>query len=210
MSIRFPLMPKGDKFFDLFQEGAGNLVDTARAFHELVEEWEDIEEKVKGITDLEHRGDDITHRIMANLHSTFFTPLDHEDIAALAHAMDDVVDFIHAAADNMLIYKVERPTQEALELANVIVDASLEVERAITSLRHRAELGQMLSRCVELNRLENEADRIMRRAVGHLFEDGTNVVNIIKWREIYEYMESATDRCEDVANVLEGVALKRA
>ncbi len=210
MGIRFPFMPKGEKFFDLFEEGAANLVETAKAFRELVDKWEDLEEKVKGITDHEHRGDDVTHRIMANLHSTFFTPLDHEDIAALANAMDDVVDFIQAAADNMLIYKVERPTQEAVELANVIVDASFEVQRAITSLRHRAELGQMLSRCVELNRLENEADRIMRRAVGHLFEDCVDVVNIIKWREIYEHMESATDRCEDVANVLEGVALKRA
>lgn len=210
MGIRFPLMPKGDKFFDLFQEGADNLVETARAFRQLVEEWEDVEDKVKGITDHEHRGDDITHRIMANLHSTFFTPLDHEDIAALAHVMDDVVDFIHAAADNMLIYKVDRPTKEAVELANVIVDAAIEVQRAIGSLRHRAELGQVLSRCVELNRLENEADRIMRRAVGELFENRTDVVNIIKWREIYEFMESATDRCEDVANVLEGVALKRA
>lgn len=210
MGIRFPLMPKGEKFFDLFQEGAANLVETAKAFRELVEKWENVEEKVKGITDYEHRGDEITHRIMASLHSTFFTPLDHEDIAALAHAMDDVVDFIHAAADNMLIYKVDRPTAEAVELANVIVEASLEVEKAIACLRRRAELGQMLSRCVELNRLENEADRIMRRAVGQLFEDRTDVVNIIKWREIYEFMESATDRCEDVANVLEGVALKRA
>lgn len=210
MGIRFPLMPKGEKFFDLFEEGAANLVETAKAFRELVDKWDGVEARVKEITDLEHKGDDITHRIMASLHSTFFTPLDHEDIAALANAMDDVVDFIHAAADNMLIYKVERPTEEAVELVNVIVDASFEVQRAIASLRHRAELGKMLSRCVELNRLENEADRIMRRAVGHLFEDCTDVINIIKWREIYEYMESATDRCEDVANVLEGVALKRA
>ena len=210
MPIRFPFLPKSEEFFDLFEEGAANLVKIARVFRELVEKWEDVEGKVREITDLEHKGDDITHRIMANLHSTFFTPLDREDIASLSHALDDVVDFIQAAAEHMLIYKVGRPTENALELAGVIVNAAYEVERAMPSLRRRAELGQMLARCVELNRLENEADRILRRALGGLFEDGTNIIDIIKWREIYEHMETATDRCEDVANVLEGVALKHA
>jgi len=210
MPIRFPFLPRGDKFFDLFEEGAANLVKTARILRELVEKWEGVEDKVREITDLEHKGDDIIHRIMANLHSTFFTPLDREDIALLANALDDVVDFIQAAAEAMLIYRIERPTKSALELANVIVDAAYEVERAMPGLRRRAELGQMLSRCVELNRLENEADRILRRALSELFENPTDIIHIIKWREIYEHMETATDRCEDVANVLEGVALKHA
>jgi predicted phosphate transport protein (TIGR00153 family) len=210
MAVRFPLMPKGEKFFDLFEQGAANLVKIASVFRELVAAWDDVDAKQKEITDLEHKGDDITHRIMSNLHSTFFTPLDHEDIAALANALDDVVDFIQAAADNMLVYKIDRPTKEAVELADVIVAAAREVELAMPSLRRRRELGQMLSRCVEINRLENEADDIMRRAVGGLFEDPTDIINVIKWREIYENLESATDRCEDVANVLEGVALKHA
>lgn len=208
MPLRFPFLPKSNKFFDLFEEGAANLVEIAKLFRELVEKWEDVENKVREISELEHKGDDVVHRIMANLHSTFITPLDREDITALANALDDVVDFIDAAADNMMLYRVDHPTPGALELANVIVEAANEVERAMPSLRHRAELGQMLARCVELNRLENEADRIMRRSVGELFQDSTNVINIIKWREIYELMESATDRCEDVANVLEAVALK--
>ncbi len=210
MPIRLPFLPKGDQFFDLFEEGAANLVKISKVFREMVEKWESVEDKVREITELEHKGDDITHRIMANLHSTFFTPLDREDIASLSHALDDIVDFIQAAADAMLIYRIDCPTKSALELANVIVDAAYEVERAMPSLRRRAELGQMLARCVELNRLENEADRILRRALGELFENHTDIVNIIKWREIYEHMESATDRCEDVANVLEGVALKHA
>jgi hypothetical protein len=210
MPIRLPFLPKGDRFFDLFEEGAANLVKIALALRELVEKWEDVEDKVREITELEHKGDDITHRIMASLHSTFFTPLDREDIALLSHALDDIVDFIQAAAEHMLIYKIGRPTGNAMELANVIVDAAYEVERAMPSLRHRAELGQMLARCVELNRLENEADRIRRRALGELFENATGIIDIIKWREIYEYMETATDRCEDVANVFEGVALKHA
>ncbi len=210
MSIKLPFLTKDDKFFDLFEEGAANLVETAKVLRDLVDRWENVDEKVRQITDLEHKGDDITHRIMANLHSTFLTPIDREDISALAHALDDVVDFIHSAADNMVIYKVKRPTKDAVELANVIVDAALEVQRAMPGLRRRAELGQVLSRCVELNRLENEGDRIMRRAVGSLFENNIDLVEVIKWREIYEHMETATDRCEDVANVLEGVALKNA
>ncbi len=210
MPLRFPFLPRGNQFFDLFEEGAANLVEIAKLFRQLVEKWEDVENKVREISELEHKGDDVVHRIMANLHSTFVTPLDREDITALANAMDDVVDFIDAAADNMMLYRIDHPTPGALELANVIVEAANEVERAMPSLRRRAELGQMLARCVELNRLENEADRIMRRLVGELFADSTNVVDIIKWREVYELMESATDRCEDVANVLEAVALKNA
>ncbi len=208
--MRLPFLPKGETFFELFEQSAANLVSTAKLFHELVENWEDIENKIRGITDLEHEGDSITHRIIANLHRTFFTPLDREDIALLAQTMDDVVDFIQAAADAMLVYRIDHPTESALELANIIVEAAYEIERAMPSLRHRAELGQILSRCVELNRLENEGDRVLRRALGELFDNSTDIVEVIKWREIYEHMESATDRCEDVANVLEGVALKHA
>lgn len=207
-AIRFPFSPKGDKFFDLFEEGAANLVKIARSFQELVEEWEGVEEKVREIADLEHEGDVIIHRIMANLHSTFFTPLDREDIALLANRVDDVVDFIHTAAEFMLIYKVDRPTESAVQLANVILEAACEVERALPSLRHSAKLSKVLPSCVELNRLENEADRIMRAALGKMFEDRADITDIFRWREIYEYMETATDRCEDVADILEGVALK--
>lgn len=207
-AIGSPLYPKGDKFFDLFEEGAANLVKIARSFQELVENWEGVEEKVKEIADLEHEGDEIIHRIMANLHSTFITPMDREDITLLANRLDDVVDFIHSAAEYMLIYRVGRPTRSVLELADIIVAAACEVERAIPILHHRAELRQMLPHCVELNRLENEADRIMRRALGEMFENGADILDIFRWREIYEYMETATDRCEDIADVLEGVALK--
>jgi len=210
MGISFPFLPKGDKFFDLFEEGAANLVDISKLFRELVEKWEDVEEKVGDISALEHKGDDITHRVISNLHTTFFTPLDREDIAALAQALDDIVDFIQAAADAMLVYRVKRPTSSALELANIIVDAALDIERAMPSLRRRSELKKVLTCCVELNRLENEADRVKRQALGDLFDDSTDLAEIIKWREIYEHMESATDRCEDVANVLEGVAAKHA
>jgi uncharacterized protein Yka (UPF0111/DUF47 family) len=147
---------------------------------------------------------------MAQVHRTFVTPFDREDIALLAHTLDDVTDFIHAAADAMLIYKVKCSTPRAKELADIIVQAATEVEKAMPQLRNPKGLKQIFQRCVELNRLENAADRVFRSAMGELFNDSTDIAEIIKWREIYEHMEEATDRCEDVANVLEGVAIKHA
>ncbi len=208
--FKFPFIPREEKFFALFEESARNVVKAAQGLKNLVDEWQNVEEEVALVTELEHEGDTITHQIMAQLHRTFVTPFDREDIALLAHTLDDVTDFIHAAADAMLIYKVDHPSQRAKELADIIVQATAEVERAMPQLRHRAELRQILTRCVEINRLENMADRVFRSAMAELFNDSTDIAHIIKWREIYEHMESATDRCEDVANVLEGVALKHA
>ena len=208
--VRFPFIPKEEKFNDLFEESARNIVKASQALKEMVDTWQFVESRVAEITELEHAGDTITHQIMAQVNRTFVTPFDREDIALLAHTMDDVVDFIHAAADAMFIYKIDRPTERAKELVNIIVQAAAEVERAVCGLRHRAELKRIFERCVEINRLENMADRVFRSAMAELFEDTTDIAQVIKWREIFEHMESATDRCEDVANVLEGVALKHA
>ncbi len=208
--FRLPFIPREEKFFDLFEASAQNMVKTAQKLKQLVDTWENVGEGVSEITELEHEGDRITHQIMEQLHRTFVTPFDREDIALLSHTLDDVTDFIHAAADAMFIYKVDRPSQRAKELSDIIVQSAAEVERAMPQLRHRAQLKQILERCVEINRLENEADRVFRSAMAELFTDTTDIAEIIKWREIYEHMESATDRCEDVANVLEGVALKHA
>ena len=208
--VKFPFIPREEKFFDLFEQSARNMVNAARGLKGLLDSWENVDIKVAEITELEHEGDSITHQIAAQLHRTFVTPFDREDIALLSHVMDDVTDFIHAAADAMLIYKIGQPTQRAQELADIIVQAAAEIERAMPLLRRRSELKKVLEHCVELNRLENMADKVSRSALGELFDDGKDMAYIIKWREIYEHMESATDRCEDVANVLEGVALKHA
>jgi len=208
--VRFPFLPREEGFFDLFEESARNMVKVAQNLKELVDTWQDVEQKVNEITELEHQGDTITHKIMAQLHRTFVTPFDREDIAQLAHTLDDVTDFIHAASDAMLLYKVDPPGERAKELADIIVQGATEIERAMPQLRHRGELKQIFKRCVELNRLENMADRVYRSALAELFSDAKDVAHVIKWREIYEHMESATDRCEDVANVLEGVAIKHA
>ena len=207
---RFPFMPREEKFFDLFEASTKNIVKGAQALKDMINTWEFIDSRVAEITELEHEGDTITHQIISLLHRTFVTPFDREDIALLAHTMDDIIDFIHATADAMFIYKIKSPTQRAKELADIILQGSIEVEQAVRGLRHKSEFKNILERCVEINRLENAADRVYRAAIGELFENTTDIVQIIKWREIYEHMESATDRCEDVADALEGVALKNA
>ncbi len=208
--MKFPFIPREEKFFDLFQASAQNVVEAAHRLKEMVDNWKNVEGSVAEITELEHQGDTITHSIMARVHRTFVTPFDREDIVQLAHSLDDIIDFIHAAADSMLLYKVDRPGPRARELADIIVQAAEEVERVVPQLRKHIVLSQVLKRCVEINRLENVADRVYRSAMAELFSDSSDIANVIKWREIYAHMESATDRCEDVANVLEGVALKHA
>ena len=207
---RFPFMPREQKFFDLFEESAANIIKGARLLKEMMEDWQFVDSRVAEITEMEHEGDSITHQIISLLHRTFVTPFDREDIALIAHTMDDIIDFIHATADAMFIYKIPSPTQRAKELADIIVQGAIEVEKAVRGLRHKSEFKQILECCVEINRLENAADRVYRAAIGELFENTTDIPQIIKWREIYEHMESATDRCEDVADALEGVALKNA
>lgn len=208
--FKFSFMPREHKFFDLFEASARNIVKVAQALQELVDTWQFVDSRVAEITEMEHTGDTITHDIITQLNCTFVTPFDREDIALLAHSMDDIVDLIHAAADAMFIYKIDGPTQRAKELAEIIVQAATETERAIHRLRRPSDLKQIFEPCVEINRLENMADRVFRAAMAELFDDALDVPQIIKWREIYEHMESSTDRCEDVANVLEGVALKHA
>ena len=207
---KFSLFPREEKFADLFQDCARILVQEAKVLNELMNNWSSVEAKVREIEELEHEADTIVHRAMSQLHSTFVTPFDREDIAALAHTMDDVVDFIQAAADSMLLYRVDHPTPRAKELAAIILEAAVVVQKAMPYLHHKAHLKEVLGCCVELNRLENAADTVYRAALGELFGNTTNVVDVIKWREIYEHLESATDRCEDVANVLEGIVVKNA
>ena len=208
--VKFSFIPRETKFFDLFEESAHNMVQISQALGDMINTWEVIGGRVAEITEMEHTGDTITHRIIAQLHRTFVTPFDREDIALLAHTMDDVTDLIHAAADAMLIYKIDSPSQRVKELTDIIVQATVEVEKAVRGLRRRSELKKILEQCVEINRLENMADRVFRAAMAELFDNTVDMAQVIKWREIYEHMEGATDRCEDVANVLEGVALKHA
>ena len=208
--MKLPFIPREEKFFDLFQASAENMVKAAHSLKEMISSWEHVEGKAAEITELEHKGDTITHEIMSRLNRTFVTPFDREDIVQLAHSLDDVTDFIHSAADAMVLYKVDRPGERAKELADIILQGTEEIEKVLPQLKKRIILSSVLKRCVEINRLENLADRVYRSAIAELFDDSTDMAHIIKWREIYAHMESATDRCEDVADVLEGVAIKHA
>jgi uncharacterized protein len=207
---KFSLLPKEGRFFVLFEDSAKNAAEVAKQLRNMLYKWDNVENDVKKIIELEHVGDGVTHEIIALVHRTFVTPLDREDIALLAHSLDDIVDFIESTADAMNLYKIEKPTQRSKELADIIVSTTEEVCCAMAELGQHISLKKILARSMEINRLENMADKIYREALAELFQDSKDIPYIIKWREIYDYMESATDRCEDVANVLEGVALKYA
>ena len=208
--FKLSFIPKEKKFFALFEQGTQNAVKIAQQLKDMVYIWENVKERVGMINDLEHQGDAITHQIFDQLHRSIITPFDREDIALLAHSIDDVADFIHAAADAMLLYKIERPTNRAKELADIVVQAVAEVEKAVSEMHDRVGRKQLLKRCVEINRLENIGDNVYRSAMAELFDDSANYNSLIKWREIYNHMESVIDRCEDIANILEGVAIKYA
>ena len=171
--FRFPFIPREEGFFDLFEQSAQNMVKTAQELKRMVNTCRDIKKCAAEIAELEHRGDNITHQIIAQLHRTFVTPFDREDIVLLAQSLDDVTDFIHSAADAMSIYKIECPAPRATELADIIVQAAVEVEKAMHQLRHPKELKQILQRCGETTRVEKMAAKVVRSAVVELFDDFT-------------------------------------
>ncbi len=208
--MKFSLMPKEKKFAILFEQSAHNAVKIAQQLKDMVCTWENVQERLAIITDLEHEGDAITHQIIAQLHRSFITPFDREDIALLAHSLDEITDFIHSSADMMVLYRVGQPTSRAREMADIIVQTATEVEKAVSEIHEHIKRAELLRLCMEINRLENEGDSVYRAALAELFSDSAETAYLIKWREIYEHMENAIDSCEDVANVLEGVALKYA
>ena len=209
MKFSLPFMPKENRFFFMLHQSAMNIQNVARRLQDLMENFENVEARVAEIKELEEFGDQIIHDITQSLHRTFLTPIDREDILALAGRLDDVIDAIDEAAQYTLEYAIEEPTEHARDLAKIIVSCADELERATALLGGgTSKLKEILPMSVEINRLENEADRVASRAMGGLFSDGFDVVHILKWRDIYEDLEEATDRAEDAANVLEGIVLK--
>ena len=208
--MRFPLIPKNYRFYDLFERSAQNLVTASEALVDLMEHFENVEMKTAHLKELERVGDTIIHEIMEQLHKTFVTPLDREDMTTLGEHMDDAVDFMEGATTAMRIYGIERPTVAARGLADLIRLQAIQVDKAILKLRRHSHLRSILDYCVEIHRLENAADTLCLNAMAKLFRDEVGAVEIIKWREIYDQLERATDSCEDVATVLEGIVLKHA
>ena len=209
MGLSLSFLPKENRFFFLLHQSALNIRDVARRLQDLMENFENVPAKVQEIKELEEFGDQIIHDITYSLHRTFVTPIDREDIMALAGRLDDVVDAIDEAAQYTLEYRIEEPTEHARHLATIIVQCADELERAVALLSTRgSKLKDILPISVEINRLENEADKVASRAMGELFSNDYEVLQILKWRDIYGDLEQATDYAEDAANVLEGIVLK--
>jgi predicted phosphate transport protein (TIGR00153 family) len=208
---KFSFIPRDMEFYDLFEQETANLVVAAEKLVDLFNNYENVEAKAKELKDLEHRGDVITHEIIARVHRSFVTPIDREDITLLAHSLDDVMDFIEAAGRTAFLYRVAQPTQRARELASIVAKLTVKLNEVMPQLRHHDKFNWILKQCVEINTLENEADDVFHAALAELFEAcARDACEVIKWRELYQHLEDATDRGEDVANVLEGVVLKYA
>lgn len=203
------LIPREDKFFRLFEQAAANVLRGAELLSDLLNNFTDVATKVKLIQATEHEGDALTHEIFEQLNRTFVTPLDREDIAAIAKALDDVLDFIEASADAFQLYDIDEPTSAAIEMGELILQAAQQMEKAILAMRHRKQAAHIREAVVEINRIENLADQVYRGAMSSLFRQA-DPVRMIKWKQVYDYLEQATDLCEDVGDVLQGVMLKNA
>ena len=205
------LFPReGNEFFDYFEKHASRTVDAARLLKAMLENPGDAQEQAKRIHEIEHEGDQITHNAIEKLHQTFITPIDRGDIHQLISRLDDVLDLVDSTAERLWLYDMREVEPEARSLGEVLLNATLEVHRAMGNVRNLKDRQAILRNCMEINRYENEGDGIIRRAVARLFHEERDPIHVIKWKEIYDYLEDAIDRCEDVANVLEGVALEYA
>jgi len=200
-------MPREEGFFELFFKQAKNIEKGAKALVNLLSHYTGVPEQVQTIKAIEHDGDEITHGILTKLNQTFITPFDREDIHQLCSQLDDVIDLIDAAASRFVLYRIASVKSGTLELTKVLLLATAEVTAAVGALENPTEA---LAHCVEINRYENESDRICRTLIAQLFDEEKDPIQIIKWKEVFEVIETAVDKCEDVANVIEGVILKSA
>ena len=204
----FNLIPKDVQFFELFERQSELIAKAAEALKEMLQNFGNARAGMHAIKELEHEADKVTHEIVRRLNTTFITPLDREDIHALASRLDDVCDFIEAVAERLVVYRIKEPTSASRAMAEVIVKMIGPMDQAIRCLR-TLDPG-FHEHAVEVNRLENAADNLLRDSLAALFQEATDPIEVIKWKEIYETMEIVTDRCEDVVNVIEGIILKMA
>jgi uncharacterized protein len=204
------IIPKDEKFFELFREQAANVVKGAELLKDLLENYTDVEQKQMKIEKTESVGDEILHKIMEKLNTTFITPMDREDIHALASALDDILDLINGASQRLHLYQVHSVTPDAITLANIILRAAEETEALTDKMEDFKNVKDLKARWIEVNRLENEGDKVSRDAIANLFKNEINPIEVIKWKELYEHLETAIDKCEDAANIVESVVLKNA
>ena len=205
MRLSRVIAPRDREFFDLFEEAGGNIERAARLLEEMLQDFPERSELARDILICEQDGDRITHDIIQRLNSTFVTPIDREDILALASALDDIIDLIDEVSDYLGLYRIEAPMEQAQRLAHILVQATREIANAMPRLRSFQDLSHFT---VEVNRLENDGDRTSRDAIASLFHGGIDPMVVIRWKDIFERLEEAIDACEYVANTLAGIVIK--
>jgi predicted phosphate transport protein (TIGR00153 family) len=205
--LRLRLIPREERFFDLFVEDVANVLGGARLLEAMLRSYENVEQQAAEIRTAEHRGDEISHDIGHRLEATFVTPFDREDIHGLISALDDVLDYIEETADTFVLYRIAAPTAVAVELSAIIVRQCEQLHEALSHLRGFKDLEKYW---IEVHRLENEGDLIGRQAIAGLFDNNGDAIEIIKWRKIYNVLEDTIDKCEDVANIIERIVVKHA
>jgi uncharacterized protein len=207
--MKFKISNRADLFFGLFTSAAENVTVAAELLLDLVSHFRDVEIKARRIQEREHEGDRITHDVIQHLNTTFITPMDREDIYALASALDDVLDAIEAAGDLFVLHSIEAPRPSMIEQADVLVRAARQTESAIKTLG-RFDRPVLEPYWIEINSLENEGDRLYRRAVADMFGGDHRAMDVLRWKEVSETLEEALDGLENVANIVEAVVLKHA
>jgi uncharacterized protein len=205
MRLSSVLAPRDREFFDLFEEAGGNIVRAAGLLEQMLADYPDRADLAREILICEQEGDRITHDIIRRLNQTFVTPIDREDIYALASALDDIVDFTEEVADYLGLYRIEAPFEQSQRMARVLHQAARQIDQALPRLRGFQDISHFT---VEINRLENDGDRIVREAMAALFDDGIDPMVVIRWKDIYERLENAIDATERAANILEGITIK--
>ena len=207
--MKFSLIPKEEKFFEMFEHAASNVVKGLLSLRALVIHYDQVQEHSVKVKQYEHDGDTITHDLIMKLNKTFVTPLDRDDIHELACTLDDIIDMAWGVADRFVLYKIEEPTSEMIEIVELLVRAGDELKKAISKMSH-LHYDNILEHCKAVDGLENQVDQIVRHTVAALMNSDKDPIQVIKFKEIYDHLERAADKCADVANVLESISLKNA
>jgi hypothetical protein len=201
-------MPKSDEFFDDFDAQCAVTVEGAKMLHALLSDYRDVAARVQALKEVEHKGDEVTHRAFNRLHQQFITPFDRTQIHSLLGRIDDVLDMTNAAAARLHYYEIQSSLPDATELARLLVLSAEKVREVVAALRLIKQPQQILAGCKEIKKLETQADEVLRAGMGRLFKSGVDPLTVIKWKEIYDLIETATDKCLSVANIIEGVVLE--
>jgi hypothetical protein len=203
--VKFNFFPQDEDFFALFVKQGALVSEGCRQLHDMITQFDDLDERARRLKDVEHQGDLVTHEIFERLNRTFITPLEREDIHSLASGLDDVLDSVEAIGSRFVMFHVEHTTPEAVQLSEILVKCGTQIEQAVANLK---DFKNLMGFTIELNRLENEADIISREAVAALFSGKHEFLDVLRWKEIYGRLESAADQCEDVANTIESIVIK--